>query len=62
LKSENILIGTKGNAKFSDVSINPHITNYTRIEILKGQAFNTSSDVWPLGCILHELSMYTVSV
>jgi len=63
-----------GNPKISDFGISKTLENskkytnsivgsyfYMSPEALKGDSYSTSSDVWSLGCIMHELCTFKVS-
>ncbi|CDW89583.1 protein kinase domain containing protein [Stylonychia lemnae] len=66
LKPSNILINSKnivkiGDIGFSKFSLNelPISQDYSRLymapEILEGQQYDSSADIWALGCIIYEL-------
>jgi len=68
LKPGNILVDSNGNLKLSDFGISKQLSDstlyaktaqgtlhYVSPEVLKGEKYNFSADIWSLGCILHEL-------
>jgi len=75
LKPQNILLDTKGNSKISDFGISkalgsvqsssgPIIGSYIYMspEALEGKRLETTTDIWSLGCIMHELCSFTVNI
>jgi serine/threonine protein kinase len=75
LKPQNILLDTKGNPKISDFGISkalgsvqfssePIVGSYIYMspEALEGRRLETSTDIWSLGCIMHELCSSAVNI
>ena len=73
LKPQNILMDDAGTPKISDFGISKTLENskqysksivgsyvYMSPEALKGEGCDTSSDIWSLGCIMHELCTFQV--
>lgn len=73
LKPQNILIDDMGTPKISDFGISKTVENskkytksiigsyvYMSPEALKGSSCDTSSDIWSLGCIMHEVCSFKV--
>jgi NIMA (never in mitosis gene a)-related kinase len=74
LKPENILFDSKGNIKISDYCISNELENtlkyantsigartYASAEQLMGISFDCTTDIWSIGCIIHELCCLKVS-
>ena len=71
LKPENILLKKEGVLKITDFGVAIELGDatsaktsigtryYSSLEILKGLKYNYSTDIWSLGCILHELCTLT---
>ena len=68
LKPENILFDSKGNIKITDYCISNELENtlkyantsigahtYASVEQLMGISCDSSTDIWSIGCIIHEL-------
>ena len=68
LKPGNILVDSNENLKLSDFGISKQLSDsalcaktaqgtlhYASPEVLKEEEYNFSTDIWSLGCILHEL-------
>jgi len=73
LKPQNILLDKRGNPKISDFGISKTLEKATKYpqsivgtfiymspEALKGKSSNTNTDIWSLGCIMHELCCFKV--
>jgi len=73
LKPQNILMDDAGTAKISNFGTSETLENskqynksivgsyvYMSPEVLKGEGCDTSSDIWSLGCIMHELCTFQV--
>ena len=74
IKPENILIGSKENIKIGDFGISFELENslkyantsigahtYGSVEQLMGISFDSSTDIWSIGCIIHELCCLEVT-
>eukprot|EP00826_Nyctotherus_ovalis_P022620 TRINITY_DN17496_c0_g2_i1.p1 TRINITY_DN17496_c0_g2~~TRINITY_DN17496_c0_g2_i1.p1 ORF type:complete len:257 (+),score=33.66 TRINITY_DN17496_c0_g2_i1:79-849(+) len=68
LKPDNIMIDSAGKLKLSDFGVSKQLLNileytntaigtlwYSSLEVIKGEKYDFSVDIWALGCILHEL-------
>lgn len=73
LKPQNILMDDAGTPKISDFGISKTLENskkytksivgsyvYMSPEALQGNCCDTNSDIWSLGCIMHELCAFKV--
>ena len=68
LKPDNIMLNNCGNAKIGDFGISKQLTDtvkyaktamgtlqYASLEVMKGEKYNHTADIWSLGCIFYEL-------
>jgi NIMA (never in mitosis gene a)-related kinase len=73
LNSENILIDKEDKARVTNFAISRILKNihsrlyktvqsygYMSSEVLKGEVFDSSADIWSLGCILYQLCTFNV--
>ena len=73
LKPQNILLDENLSAKIADFGIAKNINEkrlrsqsfmgtylYMSPEVLKGDKFELNTDIWSLGCIMHELCCFSV--